>query len=66
VGSAIGFGLIHYIPGSAVDAALLMIVMFFTGLALAFIYERRGTIVVPIAAHMTFNVIGIVLIFGLR
>ena len=35
VGSAIGFGLIHYIPGSAVDAALLMIVMFFTGLALA-------------------------------
>ena len=66
VGSAIGFGLIHFIPGSVVDAVLLMIVMFFTGLALCFIYERRGTIVVPIAAHMTFNVIGIVLIFGLR
>ena len=66
VGSAIGFGLIHFIPGSAIDAALLMIVMFFTGLALCFVYERRGTIVAPLAAHVTFNVIGIVLILGLR
>ena len=66
MGSAVGFALIHYIPGSAVDAALLMIVMFFTGLALCFLYERRGTIVAPLAAHVTFNVIGIVLILGLR
>ena len=66
VGSAVGFGLIHFIPGSAIDAALLMIVMFFTGLALCFIYERRRTIIAPIAAHVTFNVIGIVLILGLR
>ncbi|HJY32171.1 MAG TPA: CPBP family glutamic-type intramembrane protease [Actinomycetota bacterium] len=66
VGSAVGFGLIHFIPGSAVDAALLMIVMFFTGVALCFLYERRGTIVAPLAAHITFNVIGIVLILGLR
>ena len=63
---AVGFGLIHFIPGSAVDAALLMIVMFFTGVALCFLYERRGTIVAPLAAHITFNVIGIVLILGLR
>jgi uncharacterized protein len=66
VGSAIGFGLIHFIPGSAIDAALLMIVMFLTGIALCFLYERRGTIVAPLAAHVTFNVIGIVLIYGLR
>jgi len=66
VGSSIGFGLIHFIPGSAIDAALLMTVMFFTGIALCFIYERRRTIVAPIAAHVTFNVIGIVLILGLR
>lgn len=66
VGSAIGFGLIHFIPGSAIDAALLMIVMFFTGIAFCFLYERRGTIVAPLAAHVTFNVIGIVLILGLR
>jgi membrane protease YdiL (CAAX protease family) len=66
VGSSIGFGFIHFIPGSAIDAALLMTVMFFTGIALCFIYERRRTIVAPIAAHLTFNVIGIVLILGLR
>jgi uncharacterized protein len=66
VGSSIGFGLIHFIPGSAIDAALLMTVMFFTGIALCFIYERRRTFVAPIAAHVTFNVIGIVLILGLQ
>jgi membrane protease YdiL (CAAX protease family) len=66
VGSSIGFGLIHFIPGSAIDAALLMTVMFLTGIALCFIYERRRTIIAPIAAHVTFNVIGIVLILGLR
>jgi membrane protease YdiL (CAAX protease family) len=66
VGSGIAFGLIHYIPGPAIDALLLMIVMVFTGAALAFIYERRGTIVAPIAAHVTFNVIGLALILGLR
>jgi CAAX protease family protein len=66
LGSAFGFGLIHFIPGDAADAALLMIAMFFTGLGLCYIYERRGTLVAPIAAHITFNVIGIVLIFGMR
>jgi membrane protease YdiL (CAAX protease family) len=66
VGSAFAFGLIHFIPGDAADAALLMIAMFFTGLGLCYIYERRGTLVASIAAHMTFNVIGIVLIFGMR
>jgi len=66
VGSAFGFGLIHFIPGDAADAALLMVAMFFTGLGLCYIYERRGTLVAPIAAHITFNVIGIVLIFGMR
>ena len=66
VGSSFGFGLIHFIPGDAADTALLMIAMFFTGLGLCYIYERRGTLLAPIAAHVTFNVIGIVLIFGLR
>jgi membrane protease YdiL (CAAX protease family) len=38
--------------------------MVFTGLGLATIYERRGNLVADIAAHMAFNVIGIVIIFG--
>jgi uncharacterized protein len=66
LGSAVAFGLIHFIPGDAVDAVLLMLVMAFTGGALASIYERRGTIVAPIVAHMTFNVIGLALILGLQ
>jgi membrane protease YdiL (CAAX protease family) len=65
-GSAVAFGLIHYIPGPAIDAALLMLVMTFVGVALAFIYERRGSFVAPLAAHVTFNVIGLALILGLR
>lgn len=66
LGSAVGFGLIHFIPGDAVDAALLMLVMAFTGAALAYVYERRGSIVAPLAAHVTFNVIGLALILGLQ
>ena len=66
VGSSFGFGLIHFIPGNAADAALLMIAMFFTGMGLCYIYERRGTLAASIAAHVTFNMIGIVLIFGMR
>ena len=38
--------------------------MVFTGIGLAWIYERRGTIVAPMAAHMTFNVVGLVVILG--
>ena len=65
-GSAVAFGLIHYIPGALIDAALLMLVMTFVGAALAFIYERRGSFVAPVAAHVTFNVIGLALILALR
>jgi membrane protease YdiL (CAAX protease family) len=61
--SGLGFGLIHYLGGPWQDAALLMGVMFFNGIALAWWYERRGTIVASVVAHMTFNVIGLTLIF---
>lgn len=61
--SGIGFSLIHYLPGPWQDAALLMGVMFFNGIALAWWYERRGKIVAPIVAHMVFNVIGLTLIW---
>jgi len=63
LGSGFAFGLIHYIPGPALDSLLLMSVMVFTGLGLAYIYERRGSILAPIAAHVTFNVIGLALIY---
>lgn len=63
--TALGFALIHYLDAPWQDALLLMGVMFFNGIALAWWYERRGTIVAPIVAHMTFNVIGIALILAL-
>jgi uncharacterized protein len=66
LGSGLAFGLIHYIPGPAPNAILLMGVMVFTGMGLAWIYERRGTILAPMLAHMTFNVIGLALIYSLR
>jgi membrane protease YdiL (CAAX protease family) len=37
--------------------------MFFNGMALAWWYERRRTIVAPIVAHMMFNVIGLTLLW---
>lgn len=66
LGSSVAFGLIHYIPGSLVDAALLMLVMTFVGAAFAFVYERRGAFASPLAAHVTFNLIGLLLILGTR
>ena len=62
--SAVAFGLVHYIPASsAASSLLLMSIMVFTGLGLAFLYERRGNIVAPMVAHATFNAIGVILIF---
>lgn len=64
--SSVCFGLVHYVPGPAAGTILLMTVMVFAGFGFAFIYERRGALWAPIAAHATFNVIGLALIFALR
>lgn len=64
--SSVAFGLVHYVPAPALDVILLMTVMVVTGLGLCAIYERRGSLWASMAAHATFNVIGLVLIFALR
>lgn len=64
--SGIGFGLIHYLDTAWQDAVLLMAVMVFNGIAIAWWYERRGTILAPFVAHMIFNVIGLSLIFTVQ
>jgi membrane protease YdiL (CAAX protease family) len=64
--SGVGFSLIHYLTGPWQDTTLLMGVMLFNGMALAWWYERRGTIVAPMVAHMVFNVIGLSLILTLQ
>jgi membrane protease YdiL (CAAX protease family) len=65
-GSGLAFGLIHYVPGPVFGSVLLMGVMVFTGVALAWFYQRRGNIVASLVAHVTFNVIGLILILVLR
>ncbi|HZA27114.1 MAG TPA: type II CAAX endopeptidase family protein [Actinomycetota bacterium] len=49
------FGAFHVIP-------LLIPLMIFVGVGLAYIYERRGSLLASIAAHSIFNVIGYTLI----
>lgn len=66
VGSGAAFGLIHYVPGPWYSSLLLISVMVVTGMALAYLYERRGNIVASVVAHATFNVIGLSFIFALR
>lgn len=53
--SAAVFAVFHVLP-------LLMPLMFVVGYALAWLYERRGSLVVPMAAHAAFNVVGYTLI----
>jgi uncharacterized protein len=65
-GSGVAFGLIHYVPAGFYGSLLLMGVMVFTGVALAWFYERRGNIVANMVAHATFNAIGLTLILSLR
>lgn len=54
--SSILFGFVHVVDGNFILVPVLSVV----GLCLAWLYERTGRIAVPIAAHMTFNVIGFV------
>ena len=63
--SGLLFGLVHLPVGEPfADALVLPLVMTCTGVALAWIYERRGSLLAPIAAHMVFNAIGLALIFS--
>jgi membrane protease YdiL (CAAX protease family) len=66
IASAFCFGLVHYVPGPWQDSLLLMTIMVFTGLGLAWFYDRRGNIVASMAAHATFNLIGLILILSTR
>jgi len=64
--SGLLFGLVHLPAGQRdlADALVLPIVMTFTGIGLAWIYERRRSLLAPIAAHVVFNAIGLALIFS--
>jgi membrane protease YdiL (CAAX protease family) len=61
--SAIPFGLVHFIPGQPwPNVVALQLTMVVTGIGLALIYERRGTIVADIAGHAAFNLLAVVVL----
>jgi membrane protease YdiL (CAAX protease family) len=64
--SAVPFGLSHVVAAAWQDVLLLQTTMMFTGAGLALIYERRANLVADVAAHVAFNVIGILFILGSR
>jgi membrane protease YdiL (CAAX protease family) len=64
--SAVLFGASHVVDAPWRDVVFLQTLMVFTGAGLALIYERRANLVADIAAHVAFNVIGIVIIFSSR
>ena len=65
--SGVAFGLVHYVPGgSPADPVLLMGAMVATGYGLALIYERRGNLLAPVAAHAAFNLVGLAFLLMAR
>jgi membrane protease YdiL (CAAX protease family) len=58
--SALLFGLVHYLPDNPWRSVVaLQAVMVFTGLGLAFVYEKRKNIVANMAGHAAFNSIAV-------
>ena len=69
IASGVPFGAIHWIqaPGTPVETRLLLVLtLTCVGIGFAYIYERRGNLLAPIAAHATFNIIGLVFILSGR
>ena len=64
--SGLIFGLAHYEAAAWQDTVLLQSIMVFTGVALAYLYERRGNLVANVTAHMVFNIVGVYLILSAR
>ncbi|MGH2629390.1 MAG: lysostaphin resistance A-like protein [Actinomycetota bacterium] len=61
--SALLFGAIHFVAGDAwTGTVALQVTMVVTGLGLALVYERRRTLLAPIAGHAAFNLIAVVVV----
>jgi CAAX protease family protein len=63
IGSAVIFGAVHAPADAWRNVLFLQTLMCFTGAGLALIYERRANLVASVAAHMAFNLIGVIAIF---
>jgi membrane protease YdiL (CAAX protease family) len=59
-GSAGAFGLVHYVPGSAIGIVVVVVATATMGVGLAIQYERRRNLLAPLVAHVAFNALGLV------
>jgi membrane protease YdiL (CAAX protease family) len=59
VGSAAGFGIVHYLPSDPIGAVTTVAAATAMGVGLAIQYQRRGNLVAPLSAHIAFNVLGL-------
>jgi membrane protease YdiL (CAAX protease family) len=64
--SAACFSLIHISPESLGGSMTLIVALFPVGVGLAWIYEKRQSLLASIVAHSTFNAIGITVLFLTR
>jgi membrane protease YdiL (CAAX protease family) len=64
--SAVCFSLIHITPGSLGGSVTLVVALFPVGVGLAWIYEKRQSLLPCVVAHATFNLIGVTLLFVSR
>jgi membrane protease YdiL (CAAX protease family) len=62
--SSLFFGLVHYQPAAWQNWVLLCTLLAFVGFALAWVYERSRNLLTNIAAHATFNIFGLIVIFA--
>ncbi len=58
-GSAVAFGLVHYVPGTPIAVVVVVAAAVATGVGLAIQYERRRNLLAPLAAHVAFNALGL-------
>jgi membrane protease YdiL (CAAX protease family) len=64
LGSAIPWGLVHVTTSPWEENLLLQVPIACMGIALAWLYDRRGNLASNTVAHMAFNAVGIVLILS--
>ena len=60
--SSILFGLVHWQPEGLLPSLPLMVGVTTAAMAWAYLYDRSGSMLVPIASHMAFNLVGVVFI----
>jgi CAAX protease family protein len=64
LGSAIPWGIVHVTTAGWYDNLVLQIPIACMGIVLAWVYDRRGTLLTTVVAHMVFNAIGVALILS--